>query len=134
MDEVQVDRILQNPKFKEMVRKKSMLSWTLTGIMLFVYVGFMLLVGYNKEFLLSSISGGVTTWGIPLGLGIIVLSFILCGVYSYIANNKLDQLTEEAIREVEAIAHEKGHHQDEMEFSYCLGDHDSGFRRCIRWS
>jgi len=54
MDEVQVDRILQNPKFKEMVHKKSMLSWTLTGIMLFVYVGFMLLVGYNKEFLLSS--------------------------------------------------------------------------------
>jgi len=38
------------------------------------------------------------------------LSFLLCGVYSYIANNKLDQLTEEAIREVEAIAHEKGHH------------------------
>ena len=107
MDEVQVDRILQNPKFKEMVAKKSRLSWTLTAIMLFVYVGFMLLVGYNKEFLLSSLSG-VTTWGIPLGLGIIVLSFLLCGVYSYIANNKLDQLTEEAIREVEAIAHEKG--------------------------
>src|SRR5690606_10807099 len=110
MDEVQVDRILQNPKYKEMVRKKSTLSWTLTGFMLFIYVGFMLLVVYKKEFLLSSISVGVTTWGIPLGLGIIVLSFILCGVYSYIANNKLDQLTEEAIREVEAIAHEKGHH------------------------
>jgi uncharacterized membrane protein (DUF485 family) len=110
MDEVQVERILQNPKFKEMVRQKSKLSWTLTSIMLFVYVGFMLLVGYNKEFLLSSISGGVTTWGIPLGLGIIVLSFILCGVYSYIANNKLDQLNEDAMREVEAIAHEKGQH------------------------
>ena len=50
MDEVQVERILQNPKFKEMVRRKSNLSWTLTAIMLFVYVGFMLLVGYNKEF------------------------------------------------------------------------------------
>lgn len=110
MDEVQVERILQNPKFKEMVRQKSKLSWTLTSIMLFVYVGFMLLVGYNKEFLLSSISGGVTTWGIPLGLGIILLSFILCGVYSYIANNKLDQLNEDAMREVEAIAHEKGQH------------------------
>jgi uncharacterized membrane protein (DUF485 family) len=110
MDQSQVDRVLQNPKFKEMVRKKSNLSWTLTLIMLFVYVGFMLLVGYNKEFLLSSISGGVTTWGIPLGLGIIVLSFVLCGVYSYIANNKLDQLNEEALREVEAITHEKGLH------------------------
>ena len=110
MDEVQVDRILQNPKFKEMVRKKSMLSWTLTGIMLFVYVGFMLLVGYNKEFLMTSVSGGVTTIGMPLGLSIIVLSFLLCGVYSYIANNKLDQLNEEAMREVEAIAKEKGPH------------------------
>ncbi|TCB49340.1 DUF485 domain-containing protein [Acinetobacter sp. ANC 4779] len=107
MDEVQVDRILQNPKFKEMVAKKSRLSWTLTGIMLFVYVGFMLLVGYNKEFLMSSFDGGVITWGIPLGLSIIVLSFVLCGVYSYIANNKLDPLTQDAMREVEAIARGK---------------------------
>jgi uncharacterized membrane protein (DUF485 family) len=110
MDQVQVDRILQNPKFKEMVARKSRLSWTLTAIMLFVYVGFMLLVGYNKEFLLQSLGGGVTTIGIPLGLGIIVLSFVLCGVYSYIANNKLDSLNDDAIREVAAIAQEKGPH------------------------
>jgi uncharacterized membrane protein (DUF485 family) len=110
MDEVQVERILQNPKFQEMVRQKSRLSWTLTGIMLFVYVGFMLLVGYNKEFLMSSLSGGVTTWGIPLGIGIIILSFVLCAVYSYIANHKLDQLTQDAMREVEAITQEKGQH------------------------
>ena len=110
MDQVQVDRILQNPKFKEMVARKSRLSWTLTAIMLFVYVGFMLLVGYNKDFLLQSLNGGVTTIGIPLGLGIIVLSFVLCGVYSYIANNKLDSLNNDAIREVEAIAQQKGPH------------------------
>ncbi|MBE9400693.1 MAG: DUF485 domain-containing protein [Acinetobacter sp.] len=108
MDERQVERILQNPKFKQMVSKKSALSWTLTGIMLFVYVGFMLLVGYNKEFLMSSFSGGVTTWGIPLGLSIIVLSFVLCGVYSYVANKILDPLTQDAMKEVEAIANEKG--------------------------
>ena len=110
MDDKQVERILQNPKFQQMVSKKSSLSWTLTGIMLFVYVGFMLLVGYNKEFLMSSFSGGVTTWGIPIGLSIIVLSFVLCGVYSYIANTKLDPLTRDAMKEVEAIAHEKGQH------------------------
>ena len=110
MDKHTVDQILQNPKFKEMVAKKSRLSWTLTLIMLVVYVGFMLLVGYNKEFLMSSFSGGVTTWGIPLGLSIIVLSFVLCGVYSYIANNKLDPLTQDAIKEVEAIANHKESH------------------------
>ena len=110
MDDSQVDRILHNPKFQEMVSKKRTLSWTLTAIMLFIYVGFMLLVGYNKEFLMTSFSGGVTTWGMPLGLSIIVLSFVLCGVYSYIANNKLDQLNEDAMKEVEAIAQEKGPH------------------------
>ena len=110
MDERQVEQILQNPKFKEMVSRKSKLSWTLTTIMLVVYVGFMLLVGYNKEFLMTSVSGGVTTIGMPLGLSIIVLSFVLCGVYSYISNNKLDALNEEAMREVEAIAQEKGQH------------------------
>lgn len=108
MDEVQVERILNNPKFKEMVNRKSKLSWTLTIIMLIVYVGFMLLVGYNKEFLMNSFSGGVTTIGMPMGLSIIVLSFLLCGVYSYVANNKLDQLSEDAMREVEAITHQKG--------------------------
>lgn len=110
MDEKQVERILQNPKFKEMVIRKRNLSWTLTIIMLVVYVGFMLLVGYNKEFLMTSFSGGVTTWGIPLGLGIIVLSFVLCGVYSFIANNSLDRLNDEAMKEVEQITHEKGMH------------------------
>lgn len=108
MDDIQVERILQNPKFKEMVRKKALLSWTLTIIMLVVYVGFMLLVGYNKEFLMTSFNGGVTTWGMPLGLSIIVLSFVLCGVYSYIANKTLDPLTQAAMQEVEAITHEKG--------------------------
>ncbi|MDO5768040.1 MAG: DUF485 domain-containing protein [Psychrobacter sp.] len=108
MNDSQIDRIMNNPKFQEMVSKKRRLSWTLTAIMLFVYVGFMLLVGYNKPFLASSFNGGVTTWGIPLGLGIIVLSFILCAVYSYIANNKLDSLNEETLKEIEAITHEQG--------------------------
>ncbi|TXJ07886.1 MAG: DUF485 domain-containing protein [Acinetobacter sp.] len=108
MDDAQVKRILANPKFKQMVSKKATLSWILTAIMLFIYVGFMLLVGYNKEFLMTSVSGGVTTIGIPLGLGIIVLSFVLCGVYSYIANHTLDQLTEDALKEVAAIAQDKG--------------------------
>ncbi len=110
MDQSQVEQILRNPKFQKMVKTKSALSWTLTIIMLILYVGFMLLVGYNKEFLMSSFSGGVTTWGIPLGIGIIILSFVLCAVYSYIANNTLDQLSEEALKEVEAITHEKGLH------------------------
>ncbi|WP_445116832.1 DUF485 domain-containing protein [Acinetobacter sp. WZC-1] len=108
MDEKQVEAILRNPGFQDMVARKSRLSWILTAIMLFVYVGFMLLVGYDKALLMRPLNGTVITLGIPLGLGIIVLSFLLCGVYAYITNHQLDQLTQDAIREVEAIADEQG--------------------------
>ena len=103
MDEAQVENSTESQIQEEMYVEKSTLSWTLTGIMLFVYVGFMFACWLQQKFLLSSISGGVTTWGVPLGIGIIILSFILCWVYSYIAHNKLDQLNREAIQEVEAI-------------------------------
>ena len=103
MDDKQVERILQNEQFKLLVAKKRQLSWSLTGLMLFIYVGFILFVGYQPELLHRSFSGGVVTWGIPLGLGIIVLSFLLCGVYSYIANNTYDAMTQKAVAELEAL-------------------------------
>lgn len=109
MDDVQVERILQNPKFKALVAKKRNLSWSLAALMLFIYIGFTLLVAYNPGFLRTPINeGGVVTWGIPLAVGVIVISFILCGVYSFIANNSFDLLNKEAMDEVEAITHDKG--------------------------
>lgn len=83
MDDSQVERILRNPKFQEMVSKKRTLSWTLTAIMLFIYVGFMLLVGYNKEFLASSFSGGVTTWGCLLVWALSCCPFVMWCVFIY---------------------------------------------------
>lgn len=103
MDNAQVQEILRNPKFQELVTKQRKLSWTLTAVMLVIYIGFILLVAYNKEFLASSFSG-VITWGIPLGIGVIIASFVLCWVYSSISNKAFDRLNQEAIAEVNQIA------------------------------
>ena len=103
MDNSQVQEILRNPKFQELVQKQRILSWTLTAVMLVIYIGFILLVAYNKEFLHSSFSG-VISWGIPLGIGVIVASFVLCGIYSSISNKAFDRLNKEAIDEVNQIA------------------------------
>lgn len=108
MDDRQVNQILQNPTFKTLVAKKRALSWSLTALMLFIYIGFTLLVAYNPEFLRQSISGGVITWGVPLGIGVIVISFVLCWIYSYIANNSFDVLNQAAVNEVKAIADHQG--------------------------
>lgn len=108
MDNSQVQEILRNPKFQELVQKQRKLSWTLTLIMLVIYIGFILLVAYNKEFLHSSFSG-VISWGIPLGIGVIVASFVLCWVYASISNKAFDRLNKEAIDEVNQIASKAKH-------------------------
>jgi uncharacterized membrane protein (DUF485 family) len=94
-----VQAVLQNPKFKLLVQKKRTLSWSLSALMLFIYIGFILLVAYAPGFLHSSFSG-VITWGIPLGIGVIVAAFVLCAVYSVIANGEYERLTQEVVDEI----------------------------------
>ena len=95
----QVQTILNNPKFQELVRKKRMLSWSLAALMLFIYIGFILLVAYAPDFLHSSFNGA-TTWGIPLGIGVIISAFLLTAIYAVIANGKYERLTQDVINEL----------------------------------
>lgn len=95
----QVQAILNNPKFQELVRKKRTLSWSLAALMLFIYIGFILLVAYAPDFLHSSFNGA-TTWGIPLGIGVIISAFLLTAMYAVIANGKYERLTQDVINEL----------------------------------
>lgn len=97
----QVEAILNNPKFQELVRKKRILSWSLAALMLFIYIGFILLVAYAPDFLHSSFNGA-TTWGIPLGIGVIISAFLLTAIYAVIANGKYERLTKDVVNELEA--------------------------------
>ncbi len=95
-----VQAVLNNPKFQELVRKKRTLSWSLAALMLFIYIGFILLVAYASDFLHSSFNGA-TTWGIPLGIGVIIAAFVLTAVYAVIANGEYERLTQDVINELE---------------------------------
>lgn len=97
----QVQTVLNNPKFQELVRKKRMLSWSLAALMLFIYIGFILMVAYASDFLHSSFNGA-TTWGIPLGIGVIVAAFLLTAIYAVIANGEHERLTQDVINELAA--------------------------------
>jgi len=68
METDRVKNIIENPKFQELVRRKSQLSWSLSSIMLIIYFGYIYLVSYHPAFLHQSLSGGATTIGIPLGI------------------------------------------------------------------
>ncbi len=106
----QVEAILNNPKFQELVRKKRTLSWSLAALMLFIYIGFILLVAYAPDFLHSSFNGA-TTWGIPLGIGVIISAFLLTAIYAVIANGKYERLTQDVVNELEASNSHIGNRQ-----------------------
>jgi uncharacterized membrane protein (DUF485 family) len=91
--------MIRNPKFQELVRRRSSFAWTLAIIMLVIYYGFILLVAFGKGFLATRIGSGVMTVGIPLALGVIVMAFVLTAIYVQRANGEFDKLTDELTRE-----------------------------------
>lgn len=95
-----VERIKNNPNYQKLVAVRSAYGWTMTAIMLIVFYGFILLVAFDKELLATRIGNGVTTWGIPIGIFVIVFTVIITGIYVLRANKQFDDLTEEIRREV----------------------------------
>ncbi len=92
MDKKMVEKIQNNPAYQELVTKRSSFAWRMTIIMLVVYYAFILTIAFSPETLGTSM-GGVMTVGIPVGIVIILFSFIMAGIYTRRANGEFDNLT-----------------------------------------
>ncbi len=93
-------RLLRHPKFQALVSSRNRFGWTLSLLMLFIYLGFILLVAFDKPLLAQKVGGGTTSLGIVLGLGVILSAFVVTGIYVVRANGRFDELTEQLKREV----------------------------------
>lgn len=100
MEEDIVQKIQSNQKYQKLVSVRSTYGWLLTWIMMIVYYGFILLIAFNKELLSAKMGAGVMTWGIPIGLFVIVFTVIITGIYVRRANSEFDDLTAEIRKEV----------------------------------
>ena len=89
--------LAQDPRYQELLRRRSRFGWLLTVIMLAIYFGYILLIAFRRDLLAQPIGGGVTSLGIPLGIGVIVAGIVLTGIYVSVANRVFDPLAE-AIR------------------------------------
>lgn len=95
-------RIEQNPRFKELVSKRERFAWILSAVMLGLYLAFILLIAFVPEWLGTRISAeSTTTWGIPLGVGLILSAFVLTGIYVQRANGEFDDLNKLILDEVQ---------------------------------
>jgi uncharacterized membrane protein (DUF485 family) len=84
-----VQQMLDSPPFKRLVAKRWVVSVILSLALFILYYGYILLIGYNKA-LLSMRIGEYTTLAIPLGIGVIALSWILTVIYVVWANRSYD--------------------------------------------
>src|SRR6185436_13104681 len=94
-----VAKIEANPKYHELRRKRGGFGWLLTILMLIVYFGYIALIAFNKPFLAQPIGNGVTTVGIPIGMGVILFTIVITGIYVRRANSEFDALTKEILEE-----------------------------------
>ena len=100
MTELFASRIQKNPKYHQLIKERDALAWTLSALVLVIYFGFVLLVAFAPGFLTQAISStSVIPVGMLVGVGVIVASVVLTGVYVYRANTVFDPLIEEIIQE-----------------------------------
>ncbi len=76
-----LEQVAQDPRYISLVRRRGRFGWALTGLILVVYFGFILLVAFAKPFMGSSLAGGATSIGIPLGLGVLLFAIAITGIY-----------------------------------------------------
>lgn len=93
-------RVRTNPKFRSMTADRSRFAWVLTLLVLVAYYSFMMTIAFAPEVLRKPIWPGATlTLGIPLGVAIIIGSWLLTGLYIRRANGRYEQMNEEIIKE-----------------------------------
>jgi uncharacterized membrane protein (DUF485 family) len=100
MSELSAGKIQKNPKYHQLIKQRDTLAWTLTVLVLIIYFGFILAVAFAPGFLTQPISAtSVIPVGMLIGVGVIVASIVLTGIYVYRANTVFDALIHEIIQE-----------------------------------
>lgn len=103
MNDTIYQRIEDNARFRELVEKRQRFATILSIIMLVVYISFILLIAFAPGWLGTPLHEGTSvTRGIPIGIGVIVISFVLTGIYVWRANGEFDRLTKSILSEVKA--------------------------------
>lgn len=93
-------RVRGNPKFHELVARRARFSWALSAIVLVGYYSFMAVVAFWPGLLATPLwHGAVTTVGVPVGVAIIVFSWLLTGLYVRRANTEFDAINNQVLEE-----------------------------------
>lgn len=95
----QAAKIAASPRYQALVAKRSSFGWLLTALMMLAYYGYIAIIAFDKELFARPLGEGVTTVGIPVGLGVIAFTIVITGIYVLRANTEFDEMTREIVKE-----------------------------------
>jgi uncharacterized membrane protein (DUF485 family) len=102
------ESIWSNQKFHSLVLRRNRFMRLLFALTLVMFFGFSLLLMFMPSLMAISIWPGATTKiGIPLGMGVVFISFLLTGLYVYVTNRIFDPMTKEILEEARKAGNEK---------------------------
>jgi uncharacterized membrane protein (DUF485 family) len=95
-------KIRSNPKFAELVGKRTRFAILLSLVVLVPYYAYMLMVSLQPQVFATKIGAdSVITIGWPVAALIVVVGWLLTGVYVNRANGEFDRITEEVLKEAQ---------------------------------
>ncbi len=92
-------RVRANPKYAALKSTRNRYGWIMTALMMIVYYGYIMLVAFDKEFLAQRMGDGVMSVGIPIGVGVILFTIVITGIYVRRANSEFDAIKAEIVKE-----------------------------------
>lgn len=89
-EEALIAAVAADANYQALVRRRARLGWWLSAVIFVAFAGYLLLIAFDKALLGTPIGDGVTSIGIPIGLGLILLAILLTGAYVAHANRHHD--------------------------------------------
>ena len=92
-------RVFADPEFQALQRRRSRMSWTLAALMFGAFVIYINVIAFRPQWFAYTLGPNtVITWGVPVGVGLILLGFVLTGYYVWSTNRVFDPGTEAIIK------------------------------------
>ncbi len=90
-DAAMIAAVAADPRYRALVARRARLGWWLSALIFVIYTGYLLLIAFDKALLGAPIGDGVTSVGIPVGIGVILIGILLTGLYVAHANRHYDK-------------------------------------------
>ncbi|RXJ99061.1 hypothetical protein CRU98_06785 [Arcobacter sp. CECT 8986] len=98
MNDELVEQIKANPKYQELVKKRTSFALKLGIFVLVMFYAYILTIAFEPSVMAIKTGEGVMTIAFPIAAAIILISFITTLIYVKRANGEFEELTN-AIRE-----------------------------------